>query len=251
MLYQIDNKSLFNPITLKFSDYNAGALTSLVFRGKEYVDDFDHGRQWQSAFSIGGEIWNPTEAGGEFDGINPRPSSSQVLDFSLRDNLMTTLTQMAFWREVNGKRLSDSILRKSIRIENQFLVWETEFQVQSNIVGHCVFEVLTGYMPKDFNRFYYLNGTELIPIQAPIGGVEAGKLFLMSTADGKHAVSAKTEGIPQGIWNVGYGMQDYSAYGTNKWNCVYRVNNPKGNYKFSTKIAIGTVEEVISMIGRL
>ena len=55
----------------------AGAIHSLTWGGKEFVDSFDHGRQIQSAsnFDAGGpfvpEVFNPTEAGSLADGTDP------------------------------------------------------------------------------------------------------------------------------------------------------------------------------------
>jgi hypothetical protein len=250
MLYMTDNTNLFSPIRVGFADYNAGALTSLVYRGKEYVDNYDHGRQWQSAFSVGGEVWNPTEAGSSLDGVTPRPSTSVVKEWAINKNAVTTEAQMAFWLPVNGKTLSDSYIRKNIRIENGYLVWESIFKVQPNIIGHCVFEVLTGYMPPEFNKFYRIVNGKAVSVPTA-GDVEKGTIGLIATADGQHCAGAKTVGIPQGIWDAGYGLTNYLDYGCTKWNTVYRLNNPKGEYRFLTYAAVGTIEEVVAKLLRL
>ncbi|MCY2967517.1 MAG: hypothetical protein NT069_28450, partial [Planctomycetota bacterium] len=65
----------------------AGAIHSLTWNGREFIDSYDHGRQLQSAcsFDLGrpGEFWaecyNPTEAGSRRDGIGAN-SSSRLLD---------------------------------------------------------------------------------------------------------------------------------------------------------------------------
>ena len=46
-------------------------MDSLVWRNKENINNWDHGRQLQSAITVQnyGECWNPTEAGGSSDGI--------------------------------------------------------------------------------------------------------------------------------------------------------------------------------------
>ena len=53
----------------------AGAIHSLTWNGREFIDSFDHGRQLQSAcsFNLGqkefhAECFNPTEAGSRSDG---------------------------------------------------------------------------------------------------------------------------------------------------------------------------------------
>jgi hypothetical protein len=250
MIYKATNKILLDEMSLGFADYNAGALTSLNYRGKEYVDDLDHGRQWQSAFSIGGEIWNPTEAGGSYDGHNPSPSSSVVKDWSINQNKITTDTQMAFWLPVNGTKLSNSFVRKNIRIEVGYLIWETIFKIQPNIIGHCVMEVLTGYMPPEFNKFYRLVNKSAVSVPTA-GDIEKGTPGIIATADGNHAVCARTIGIPQNNWDIGYGLTNYLQYGCTKWNTVFRTNNPTGEYKFITFVAIGTLHEVVETTNKL
>src|SRR5947209_10853729 len=60
----------------------AGAIHSLTWNGKEFIDSADHGRQLQSASSFAdkagrhnAETYNPTEAGSRKDGAGPGSSS--------------------------------------------------------------------------------------------------------------------------------------------------------------------------------
>src|ERR1700733_3779192 len=52
----------------------AGAIHSLTWKGREFIDSTDHGRQLQSALNLNvstpqtGETFNPTEAGSRLDG---------------------------------------------------------------------------------------------------------------------------------------------------------------------------------------
>lgn len=52
-------------IALSTCDHDAGAICSLTWRRKQFIDDYDHGCQLQSAVSFDGrgESENPTEAG--------------------------------------------------------------------------------------------------------------------------------------------------------------------------------------------
>src|SRR3954471_8145073 len=65
----------------------AGAIDSLTWNGKEFIDSFDHGRQLQSAsnFDCGRrfipEVFNPTEAGSRADHTGPR-SLSKLLQIA-------------------------------------------------------------------------------------------------------------------------------------------------------------------------
>lgn len=62
----------------------AGAIRSLTWDGKEFIDSQDHGRQLQSAanFDCGKpfvpEGFNPTEAGSRRDGAGDRSSSKML-----------------------------------------------------------------------------------------------------------------------------------------------------------------------------
>src|SRR5579884_1225590 len=105
----------------------AGAIHSLTWNGKEFLDSFDHGRQLQSAanFDCGGDLldetFNPTEAGSRDDGHGPK-SSSKLLRLRAGDGELETTTRMAFWLAPgekssghpakNEKVLSDHILTK-------------------------------------------------------------------------------------------------------------------------------------------
>ena len=66
-------------IYLSSSERTAGAIDSLVWRDREFLNSWDHGRQLQMAITVQnhGECWNPTEAGGRSDGI----------DFETKSNL--------------------------------------------------------------------------------------------------------------------------------------------------------------------
>jgi hypothetical protein len=64
----------------------AGAIHSLTWGGREFIDSTDHGRQLQSAASFNcaapGEFWaerfNPTEAGSRADGAGDKSSSRHL-----------------------------------------------------------------------------------------------------------------------------------------------------------------------------
>ena len=80
----------------------AGAIHSLTWNGREFIDSADHGRQLQSAanFDAGRpffpEVFNPTEAGSRRDGAGPT-SSSRLLTLKAAGRELDTTTQMAFW----------------------------------------------------------------------------------------------------------------------------------------------------------
>lgn len=74
----------------------AGAISSMTWRGKQFVDTTDHGRLFQTAVFVNGyvECYNPTEAGSRDDSNS---SSSQLLSVSASGNVLHTRTNMAFY----------------------------------------------------------------------------------------------------------------------------------------------------------
>ena len=91
-------------IVITTTDRLAGAIDSLTWNGKEFIDSTDHGRQLQSAASFdcarSGEFWaecyNPTEAGSRDDGTG-KTSSSKLLSMHAEGDRLESTTQMAFW----------------------------------------------------------------------------------------------------------------------------------------------------------
>ncbi|MDQ3623014.1 MAG: hypothetical protein M3463_11065, partial [Verrucomicrobiota bacterium] len=95
----------------------AGAIHSLTWKGKEFIDSADHGRQLQSASSFdsappeNSETFNPTEAGSRLDGAGPR-STSRLLEISASGNELRTRARMAFWL-APGERSDGRLARNS------------------------------------------------------------------------------------------------------------------------------------------
>ena len=86
----------------------AGAIHSLTWNGKEFINSADHGRQLQSASNLdletrfSGESFNPTEAGSRHDGAGPT-STSRLLHMIAEGNALQTTSQMAFWLQPGEK----------------------------------------------------------------------------------------------------------------------------------------------------
>jgi hypothetical protein len=66
-----------SPLVISTTERLAGAIDSLTWNGKEFINSWDHGRQLQTAAFIEkfGECYNPTEAGSSSDGTGPTSSS--------------------------------------------------------------------------------------------------------------------------------------------------------------------------------
>jgi hypothetical protein len=243
----------------------AGAIHSLTWGGKEFVDSFDHGRQIQSASNFDSgkefvpEVFNPTEAGGLADGRG-ETSTSRLLELSAKGNELVTLNRMAFWLKPgeksqgrparNAAALSDHYLAKRVVIGYKDLPHAIEYRVTFLVPAgerhnYAQFEAVTGYMPPEFGTFLRFDAKEgkLEPLSDGPG--EQADPVVLATADGKHAMGVYSPDQPsKGFEQAGYGRFRFKAEKVVKWNCVFRVRReggvPGGEYRFRCFLVVGT-----------
>ncbi len=243
----------------------AGAIHSLTWGGKEFIDSVDHGRQLQSASNldagiapIRAETFNPTEAGSRLDHVGPR-STSRLLEFEASGNFLRTKNQMAFWL-APGEKSGEHLARNTTTLSNHLLAkrvtigWRGLPQVISYDVvftvpagefhQEAVFESLTGYMPWEFEKFwsYEARSGELKPLSDGPG--EQLAPVVLATADGKHAM-----GIFSPEPNARYGRFRFTRERVVKWNCVFRPPVAKrgfaaGDYAFRHFVVVGDLAMV-------
>ncbi|MFN0019298.1 MAG: hypothetical protein ACKVP0_13625 [Pirellulaceae bacterium] len=248
----------------------AGAIHSLTWNGKEFIDSADHGRQLQSASNLDAgkqpffpETFNPTEAGSARDGAGKK-STSKLLELRVRDNMLFTKSQMAFWLApgeksqghpaLNDKRLSDHLLTKEVRIGfkewKSVLDYRVTFTVPKNERhNYAQFEALTGYMPPDFSRFETFDPKTGKLELLDDGPGEEDRPIVFSTESGSHAMGIFSSDQPsRGFEQAGYGRFRFRAEKVVKWNCVFRVNDDNGvrsgEYSYRMFVPIGTREDV-------
>jgi len=268
-------------IVIRTSAQFAGAIHSLTWNGREFLDAADHGRELQSALNadagspIRAETFNPTEAGSREDGNRPRSTSRLLHSVAAGDRLQTT-TQMAFWLAPgetsgghpakNSERLSNHLLTKRVTIgcrdipqelQSQVLQYDVSFSVP---VGEAhrqiVFEALTGYMPAEFKRFWRFDPAtrKLAPLSDGPG--EQRDPVALATADGSYAMGIVAEASPiPAMRGPTYGRFRFAAERVVKWNCVYRLTSeepiPAGEYSFRMFVPIGARAEVETLLSRL
>ena len=251
----------------------AGAVHSLTWDGKEFIDSFDHGRQLQSASNFAAaaplvpETFNPTEAGSASDGRGDTSCSRLLHMVTTPDGLQAT-TRMAFWLRpgekslghpaVNTSVLSNHLVTKRVKIGHRaggkdlphVIRYDVTFSVP---VGerHALaqFEVLTGYMPPEFGRFWKYNkeGATLEPLSDGPG--EQPSPVVLSTESGGHAMGIYCPPQERDYGPVGYGRWRFKAEKVNKWNCVYRLRDDArgiepGEYAFRAFVIVGDLEVV-------
>ncbi|MCC7423015.1 MAG: hypothetical protein IT428_22295 [Planctomycetaceae bacterium] len=254
----------------------AGAIHSLTWNGREFIDSFDHGRQLQSASNLAcgkeffPETFNPTEAGSRRDGAGPK-SSSRLLEIRARDNELFTRTRMAFWLvpgeksgghpAANTTALSDHLLEKRVRIGHAGLPNAIAYDVTFTLPEgehhtYAQFEAVTGYMPAAFDTFWKFDATASTLRPLDDGPGEQPMPVVLSTASGSHAMGIYSPDQPSKSFEAaGYGRWRFRAEKVMKWNCVFRIQNekgvPAGDYRFRNVVVVGTREDVVNGLKRL
>jgi hypothetical protein len=247
----------------------AGAIHSLTWNGKEFINSSDHGRQLQSASNLDadsaftGETFNPTEAGSRHDGAGEQ-STSRLLHYVAQNNQLQTTNQMAFWLRPgefsdshpakNKVELSNHLLTKRVTIGYLDLPNVIQYDVTFGVpIGeshkYAQFEAVTGYMPADFKRFVKFNETSSQFEPLSDGPGEQSAPVTLSTEDGQYAMGVYSPDQPsKGFENAGYGRWNFGSQNVVKWNCVFRLRNGEGiaaaEYSFRTFVIVGTLEDI-------
>ena len=254
----------------------AGAIHSLTWGGKEFIDSHDHGRQLQSASNldlgtpIQDETYNPTEAGSARDGTGAQ-SSSVLLSLKAAGNALETRTQMAFWLAPGGRSggnpaknttvLSDHLLTKRVRIGYRDLPHVISYDVTFTLPArerhtHAVFEALTGYLPPEFGRFLEFDPPTGELAALSDGPGETPRPVVLATANGSHAMGifAPPQNAPHTTGPT-FGRFRFSAEKVVKWNCVFRVRAadglPPGDYPFRMFVLVGDLATVTDSLRAL
>jgi hypothetical protein len=251
----------------------AGAIGSVVWRGKEFINTFDHGRELQSAASfddtraVGAETYNPTEAGSRDDFTGPH-STSRLLRITACGNRLRTRTQMAFWLAPgerssgtlarNTNALSNCILTKDVTIGVRRWPQALSYHVTFSVPLHthyvsAQYESVTGYMPPEFDHFWVFDAKTGTLQPLSHGHSPVHDSIVLATADGRYAMGIFAPPQKQRD-TVGpiYGRWYFDKARVAKWTCVFRVANSHGirtgKYKYWMLIPIGTLDQVTDML---
>lgn len=257
-------------IVIRTTSRLAGAIDSLTWNEREFIDSTDHGRQLQSASNLDvgaaffNECFNPTEAGSRYDGAGPT-SSSRLLWLSAAGRDLVTVNQMAFWLRpgetsggnpaANTTIRSNHLLQKDVRIGAFGLDHAIRYRVTFTLPAgeahrQATFETLTGYMPPEFRQFFVLTPAgQLTPLDDGPG--EQALPVIVSTASADHAMGvwsparSRTRGRP-----ATYGRFWFPNARVSKWNCVVREGSADGDllepgsYQYLVWVAVGSREQV-------
>ena len=253
-----------SPLVISTSLQMAGAITSLTWRGIEFINAADHGRELQSASSFDGfgECFNPTEGGSVTDGTKP-VSTSVLQGLSAIGNQLKTTTQMAFWTPMNyaypsgcgtsglkisqnTNNLSNHVFSKQVTIGTLGIENAIEYIVNFHVSeahSSATFEFLTSYMPNNFSSFWTYNPqTGALASLSHVSGEQSFPL-IFSTQDRAYAMGVYSPEIA----NVGYGRFDFSVDHVVKWNAVSRrAETPTGDYGFRAYVFVGSLQQVMA-----
>jgi hypothetical protein len=256
------------PLVIRTTSRLAGAIDSVKWDGVEFIDSHDHGRQLQSAINadVDGvfhvECYNPTEAGSVADALGPK-STSRLEALSVKDGILTTRTQMAYWLAPglrshgrlaqNTELVSNHVLTKRVRIGRPGMDHVLDYKVTFTVPGdrphkYLQFEALTGYMPALFSEEHRFDAKTATLVPVPRGNGEVRDPIVLSTPSGSHAMGVFTpDRPPAGQPSVGYGRFEFEREKVVKWNCVFRRRQADpikpGDYSFQLYVVIGTRED--------
>ena len=257
----------------------AGAVHSLTWNGKEFIDSADHGRQLQSAcsFDAGSAFWaeayNPTEAGSRDDSAGMKSTSRLLHSIVTNDSLQTT-TQMAFWLAPgqmsdkflakNTTTLSNHLVTKRVRIGVPDLPHVIRFDVTFSVpLGErhtfAQFESLTGYMPEEFRAFWFFRPESGELELLTDGPGEQPFPVVLATESGSHAMGIFSPSITSDASTTagkpGYGRWRFGPERVVKWNSVFRVRREAGiepgEYSFRNFVVVGDRETVRRSLAEL
>lgn len=258
---------------------NGGAITSLTWGGREFIDSQNKGRllQFATFMNLAGECQNPTEAGA---GVNPPNSTSTVLlDFKASNEMIFTKVNPAYWLTAsqansqcgstphNTTNVWNGTFEKTISWSGQVFTFSEKVTAPTSFTS-MVAET-TGYLGGDFTSQYAYdpirNATSpIVRYQdTSITGYVQKEAYsylpvILSTSDGNYAMGVYQPPIS----GFNDGRADYRVYSfqnwadgqpdSTKWSSDRVLgSSPAGAYQFKTFFAVGTLADVQSLMAGL
>jgi alpha-tubulin suppressor-like RCC1 family protein len=263
--------------TLTLQTYNqyAGAVSSLVWNGVEFVNRYDHGRQFQTCISgfNRAECYNPTEGGSANDGWNPT-STSYLESISASNNILTTRTWMAFflaqgqsgacgnpaaWESpaplIPADQLSNYVLNKTVKIGFNGIPNVIEYlsTVEIPEASRSSYIENIAIMPREFGETwtYDLVSKGYRIVRATGGEDDSVKVRVRRDGSTTHALGLYSPELLQPYENSGFRWSIVDgAGGPNGFGCAtaggltrFYMSGP-GSRSFRTYWSIGSKEQV-------
>jgi len=261
-----------NSIQVCTSSRCAGAIDLVSWNGKQFISDYDHGRELQIAVTVDntGECYNPTEAGSLTDGAS-QSSSSKLLGLSTAGNVLRTTSLPAFWMSP-GNCQSTCGCAKNTDITSNYKtnkavtigvngVWNAiEFLFDVTIPEehtNVQIESPTGYHWQEFDTFYRINlqNGQVRPENRCMNCIiENQDPAIVATSDKAYAMGSFIKSAPTGTINYALAyFTGTSEYQTSKWSNVWRTGatNPGTLYGLASYICIGNLDQVIDCMRKM
>lgn len=257
-------------LKLRASWWVAGAIDSLVHNGREFVNNYDHGRQISVAYSYNnvGECDNPTENGTMRDGRGLTSSSVLLSSTQLSTNALSTTNRPAYWLRAgdstqfcpagtgvqNTTVLSNDTIQKTVSLgafNNPSLIKFDIRVTTSKAAGAMNIEAPSVYLNQEFNRAYKLDllSGQLVSIPFPSEVIEP---VVYTTSDGNHAIGGFAEDQTGGYAHYvafSFPVPGDSVNSTNKFSVVFnRLSTAAGSLPMTAYLAAGTQAEVIEAL---
>lgn len=270
----VDGDELALTISARFG----GAVESLTWRGKEFLNIYDHGRQISYAWQMDGwgECLNPTEPGAAADLFNQTSTSELISVCSSAPNHVTTIVHPAYWlapgeagfcdrgatSAVNEELVSDQTFEKSVTIGyggiDNVIAFDATITLPRDYYG-LQLEIPTAYLTGEFSARYRFNprsGELTEPDSDP--RVEPWSFNhasltppILATEDGQFAMGAYTN-EPIATYELLFYDVPNPYDRTNKLNMVLQERPaPAGDYHYLTFLIVGTLDEVQSAMREL
>jgi hypothetical protein len=255
-----------------------GAISELWWNGKQFVNDYDFGRQIQIAFNLQlpGETNNPTEGGDKhgWPGVKPAgwAHGSPLIGASIVGTTLQTTCQPLQWSPENfGGGPNNPVIWKGTigkQLDLDFagfprvIRWITNinFPSSSNFLD---LEIVTAYLNSEFNTFYAYNAatnvldsmTAAVPNNGCLDPSQDARLrpaaggVLISTSDNNFALGVyrKDAGNNFGLCKfLGSGSTGKYGFQTTKWNTLFRPGNgvTAGAHSYTAYLVVGTRDQV-------
>lgn len=236
----ISGSAFGQPLTLSTSSQFAGAVSSIKWAGKEFINNWDHGRQLSPNYQFFNRFicYNPYETGSLEDGNLPT-STSKLLSLTVTgSNQLTSTTQMAWYYKTFNQNpkpedycgdptlwlpvtpyttpLSNYQVHKTVTIGYAGIPNVIEYLAEVFIPEPVLKGINnpTAVLNYDFStvRSYDVVSKDYRNIRSP--GGEDDRIKVVSTADGNYAMG----------WYAPELLQPYDGVGSVNWWFVVPPN---------------------------
>lgn len=275
--YRISNQVL----SLGICSRDAGAVCSIVYDGHEFVNDFDHGRQMQIAWSYNGlgEAYNPTESGSSDDFIKIS-STSELLFVGADGASLITKSHPAYWQRPgkgrNTQTVTKDTLEKKLTLgyggDPHVIVLDAAVTVSPELTGPPItkirIEAPAFYTSGELTEHYQLDRRDgsMVKIPPPLQpevkdrmnervrlNMERQRIPILSSPDGRYAMGVYTPQAENFWANNSFSIpSDVPENVGNKVSTRFEhAAKPGQTYSYRTFVVIGDLATVKNAVVKL